>query len=1224
MDRRRVNGGRDAVPAGFGRARKKTIQIYEEKMNRAIQPSKALLCVVLALMASTSLGAQKSVTPSRIVESIDDTRTVTLKGNIHPLARAANDQGAVADSQPMTRMLLLLQRSAAQDLALKQLIDAQQTKGTASFHNWLTPSQFGTQFGPSDSDVQAVTDWLTRQGFQVSKVAQGKTAIEFSGNAGQVRNAFHTEIHKFNVNGKVHLANVSDPSIPAALSSVVGGVMALHNFPKHSYVRSSGQYRRYKGSSQVQPLFTFGNPANFGVGPGDFAKIYNIPSTATGAGQSIAVIAQTNINTDDVVAFRSMFGLPAFSSVCTSNLPPTCQFSVIVNGVDPGIQGPDTTDDEQEADLDTEWSGAIAPAANIYLIVSQSTQSNASDSTNPQVSQGVDLSALFAVDNNVAPIITDSYGSCEALLLTAGNQFYNSLWAQAAAQGITVAVAAGDSGSAGCDPSLDPDAATQGVAVSGIASTPYNVAVGGTDFDPTTTNNATYWNLTSDTVTSALKYIPETTWDNSACAIAYPAACAGVDTSGYGADLTAGSGGPSNCIYGTVNSNTGDVSCGKTGGAYGYAKPAFQNGITPADTTRDLPDVSFFASNGGPISGGANVAYVMCQSDTNPQNSATPTNATCSLSTPYTDFSLVGGTSVATPAFAAVMALVNQSNGGQRQGNANYVLYNLATLDSNYTTSNCLSSIGQTPAAACVFYDVTKGNNSVACDAGTSNCSNPGSSGYGVIYCTTATGPACPAVDNGTPAFNAGPKYDLATGLGSINVGNLLTKWTTALRTATTTAVTSTTGGSPTGSNFSATVTVSPSSATGNVSVIALDSSGNVLGTIGTDSNGNPFALSGGTVAVTTTLLPVGTTSVEATYGGNATYASSTSSAKALAGAVSGAGFTAQITVYLVPYNTPNSTPGTPTTIKQNFAYGTPYILSIVVTRKSDGDSCAFSYPNTKPNSPTIPCPTGTITLLDNGNPLNDFLNNGTATNVTKLNNLGIAEDQPIGLSGTVNGTSPGVHNITAVYSGDGNYAAGAVSNTLNITIQQVPTTVQVATSQGIISPGQSIQIQALVGPTTYSNGDAPCGGASTGTVAFTSNGTVLTGTVTYTAIPGQTNASGAACTATITTSVSSLYPPPGNRPGNPWSPLAPIVSALLSLILFALGLRLIPQTRHRAYAFVGLLAIALLVGVVAGCGGGSGGGGGGGGGSTRTIGATYSGDANYTKSVGTTTITVQ
>jgi len=1173
-------------------------------MNRAIPLWRAVLCGVLlsANGAGVWAQAQKFVAPSRVVETVDDTKTVTLSGNVHPLARTAYDQGALPDSQPMTRMLLLLQRSSAQEQSLRQLIDAQQTKNSGNYHAWLTPEQFGQQFGPADSDVQAVTDWLTRSGFQVANVAKGKGVIEFSGNVGQVRSAFHTQVHKFVVNGEEHFANVSDPAIPAALAPVVAGVAALHNFQKYPSIVKSGTYRRYKGSNQLQPLFTFGNPALYAVGPGDFAKIYNIPPTATGTGQSIAVIAQTNINTQDVVNFRSMFGLPAYSSVCTSALPPTCQFSVIVNGPDPGIVGPGTaTDDEIESDLDSQWAGAIAPGANLNLIVSESTLSNPT-----QVSQGVDLSALYAVDNNISPVISDSYGNCEAALGTAGNQFYNSLWQQAAAQGITVAVAAGDDGSAGCDPiqSIDPDAATQGIAVNGLASTPYNVAVGGTDFDPSTTANATYWNTTSDTVNSALGYIPEITWDNSNCAQIYPAPCSAIDTSSYAADITGGSGGPSNCITSTTN-NSGVTTCTKTNNVYGYPKPSYQAALTPADSVRDIPDVSFFASNGGPLANGTDVTYVICQSDTNPQGSTTPTGASCNLNTPYADFTLVGGTSASTPAFAAVMALVNQST-GQRQGNANYVLYNLASSDSNYTGGACVTSNGTTPQlpnAACVFHDINKGNNTMACDSGTANCSNQtafGSGQFGVLVCNTATNsntPAwqtCPLADNGVPAFQSSTKYDLATGLGSINVGNLLTKWTSAIRTATTTNITPASSGSPSGSKFTATVTVSPAPPSGEaVSLVALGSGGAVLGSYG------PFSLSAGSASVSTNLLPPGTTHVQGSYGGDATLAASTSSSVALSGTVAGANLPSTLTVYFVSLSTGGISTGA-----QNFAYGsTGYILRIVVTGSNSSAGCSFAYPNTKP---AIPCPTGTVSLFDNGTPLNDFLNNGTQTNVGALNNQGFAEDQPINVNG-------GTHKITATYSGDGNYAATSNSNSLSITITQVATQTAVASSLSSITSGSSVVLTAVV--STTSGGNPP-----TGSVTFNSSTGGSLGAPTCVGTPASGN-TGAYCTAILTTTISALYPPPTGDPGAPNFPRIPTLIALLSLILFALGMRWIPQTRRRAYAYLGLIAIALMVGVVAGCGGGSGGGGGAG---TRTITAAYPGDANYTKSSGTVTITVQ
>src|SRR5882757_4538468 len=294
----------------------------------------------LALVATPAVHAQTRPVPSRVTAQVDDTRTVQLKGNIHPMARPEFDRGAVADSQPMTRMLLMLQRSAEQETVLQQLMDAQQTKGSSNYHAWLTPEQFGKQFGSSDADVQAVTDWLTRQGFQVSKVAAGRGAIEFSGNVAQVRNAFHTEIHKFAVNGGEHIANVSEPAIPAALAPVVKGVAALNTFPREAHLHNRGVYRWQRDTGQIKPLFTFGNnPANFAMAPADFAKIYNIPAGADGTGQTIAVIGQSNINAQDVIDFRNLFGLP--QNFTQAN-------NIIVNGPDPGL----VAGDEAESDLD--------------------------------------------------------------------------------------------------------------------------------------------------------------------------------------------------------------------------------------------------------------------------------------------------------------------------------------------------------------------------------------------------------------------------------------------------------------------------------------------------------------------------------------------------------------------------------------------------------------------------------------------------------------------------------------------------------------------------------------------------------------------------------------------------------------------------------------------------------------------------------------------------------
>jgi len=1105
-----------------------------------------LCAAVLVFVAAPNAKAQSAAVRSRVVSAVDDTQTVRLQGNVHPLARPVNDQGALSDSQPMTRMLLLLQRSTEQEMALRQLMDAQQTKGSGSYHAWLTPEQFGKQYGPSDADVQAVTDWLTKQGFQVSKVAAGRTVIEFSGNVGQVWNAFHTEIHRYVMDGEEHFANASDPAIPASLVPVVAGVVALHNFPRQAHLKNKGLYRRNKETGELKPLFTFGSPAKFAVGPADWEKIYNLTvgTGMDGAGETIAVIGQSNINVQDVTAFRHMFGID-------TNYPAN-NVTVMVNGPDPGL----VPGDEGESDLDVEWAGAIAPNAHILLVTTQTT------GTNPtQVSQGVDLSALYAVDNNLAPVISESYGNCETFLGTSGNQFYNQLWEQAAAQGITVVVSSGDNGSAGCDPNpqVDPNAATQGLAVSGIASTPFNVSLGGTDFDPTTlptTPPNQYWGASNNVSQgSALMYIPETTWDDSACALNYPTPCTSVDKTGN--DISAASGGSSAVYTGTL-------------------KPAWQVGF--GDTNRDLPDVSFFSSNGH-----NGVSIVVCQSDVN------PSGASCNLSSPFQDFSLVGGTSAATPVFAAVMALVNQVT-NNRQGNANYVLYGLAALDPNYKAGNCNASVGHTPTLGCVFNDVTKGNNSVACDHGTSNCSNGSGSGFGIL------------VSGNNPAYLAGTGYDLATGLGSVNVTNLLTKWSSVTRATTTTALTSPSGGTPSGTAFTATVAVTPSTATGDVSLIALDNSTppKVLGAFGPFTLGSGGAPAG-SVTVSTNLLPPGTANVEGSYGGDATHAASTSVAVALSGPVAGANQPSTLTVYYVGFDA-NGNPLTPTTNSQNFVYGSGngYFLKIVVA--GPNGSCSFSAPNTKP---AFPCPTGTIKLFDNGNPLNDFLQSASASNQASLNNQGFAEDQPINVS-------VGTHNITATYSGDKNYAAANSTNPLTLMVTQATTTTTVMSSLTSITRGTSVTLTATVGTTSFGVGP-------TGSVQFSNGGTNLgSSTCTPTAASGTT---GAFCTATLTTAISVLSPP-GGGPGPRGKPVIPWFVALASAVLFALGRRWMPAGRRRAYVYAGLIAFALLAAGIAGCGGGGSGSSGTGPG-PRTINAVYPGDTNYKPSNGSVTITV-
>ena len=283
---------------------------------------------------------------------------------------------------------------------------------------------------------------------------------------------------------QMHFANASDPAIPTALAPVVAGIVSLNDFPIQSHLHRLGTFQKSLKTGETRPLFTFpgcGGGNCYGVGPADFAKIYNSQPLLSGSpkidgtGQGIAIVGESNIKVQDVSDFRTMFGLTP-QNFSASN--------VIVNGEDPGI-----TDSEDESDLDVQWSGAVAPGARIDFVTSASTE------TTP----GINLSALYIVDHNLDAVMSESFGGCEKSIGTTFNQFFNALWEQASAQGITVVVATGDNGSAGCDNFNTAQTATQGLAVSGFASTPFNVAVGGTDFDQAN-RISTYWNTvpTSD------------------------------------------------------------------------------------------------------------------------------------------------------------------------------------------------------------------------------------------------------------------------------------------------------------------------------------------------------------------------------------------------------------------------------------------------------------------------------------------------------------------------------------------------------------------------------------------------------------------------------------------------------------------------------------------------------------------------------------------------------
>jgi len=680
---------------------------------------------------------------AQITQSIDESQLITLHGNTHPKAKAENDRGPVDDSFQMEHLVLQLKRSPEQEQALQQFIEELHTATSPNFHRWLTPQEFGDRFGLAQSDLDTVVRWLESHGLTVNVVYPSGTVIDFSGTARQVRNAFRTQIHNLELRGEKHISNMSDPEIPAALAPVVSGIVSLNDF------RPRVMHKLRK--PQANFTFDSSGPA-YAVVPGDLATIYNLNplfrAGYSGQGQTIVLIEDTDVfSPADWNSFRSAFALDGYTSSSFTSVHPAP-----VSGADncgaPGIIAPN----DAEAILDAEWASAAAPSAAIQMASCADTATT--------------FGGLIAIQNLLnasgqpPAIMSISYGQCETVNGAAANAAYNATYQQAVVEGISIFVAAGDSGAAGCDNSVSE--ATHGIAVNAFASTPYNVAVGGTDFSDTYSGtNATYWSPTNTSkFASALSYIPEIPWNDS-CAGALISSYAGFSPT-YGPSslcndpffglllqtTVAGGGGPSECATGT--SASGEV---VNGSCQGWPKPSWQSVLgNPNDGVRDTPDVSLFAADG--LWGHY---YVFCWSDT--------ANGGAACTGDPSSWSGAGGTSFSSPILAGVQALINQRT-GTRQGNPNPVYYQLAANQYGTTGgTGCNSSSGNGVSAACVFYDVTLGDMDVNC-GGNVDC-------YQGVLSTS--------VASFLPAYGTTTGWDFATGIGTVNVTNLVNNWPPAV-----------------------------------------------------------------------------------------------------------------------------------------------------------------------------------------------------------------------------------------------------------------------------------------------------------------------------------------------------------------------------------------------------------------------------------------------------------
>jgi trimeric autotransporter adhesin len=1034
-----------------------------------------VLIAGIGISSILPLAAQSSppLAVTRVTGPVDENSRVVLAGNIHPLARRQFDQGDAPASTATGGIWLVLQRSPAQQRALTQYLADVQNPHSARYRQWLTPAQYGAAFGLTDSDLQSVQGWLTSHGFTINKVPAARNAIQFSGSFGQVESAFHTGMHTYAVNGARHYANATDPQIPAALAPVIAGVASLNDFHPASLAKMGARGHFNSSTHRIQPDFTLfsGSTPLLFVDPADAATIYDTPnatlntnykgSTLDGTGVNIGIAGDSNIVMQDEINYRVGF---LNETAASANTP-----TVIVDGADPLVNG-----DEGEALLDTEVSGGIAPQAKVYLYTSADSD----------LASGLSNAIMRAIDDNTVSILNISFGECEQDLGSAGDAQLTEAEEQAAAQGISVTAAAGDSGSAGCDADNE-EQATQGFGVNGFASTPYAIAAGGTDFDVLANNFTQYvedssgGKLTDGTPPywgTALSYIPEEPWNDST---QDNGDLSGNSTllNGGDTDIVAGGGGVSSCATSTGTACTA-----------GYAKPAFQTSLTPTDGVRDVPDVAFLAGNG--LYG---AVWLVCADHNQPGAGSDTQVSDCATTdgqfTSQSTFSGYGGTSAAAPVLAGMLALVEQKT-GSRLGQADTVLYQLAS--SHYAT---------------VFHDVTTGNNSVVCASGSPDC----------------------GTNNFMTGYNAGTGYDYASGLGSVDAAQMVNLWSSVALTSTSTAFSINGSTSPVnvthGTTLTFTTGVTPTTATGAVAVV--DTANETAGgtQVGPQNDGQiAIPLTAGTGSTQYNGLPGGSYSVYARYGGDTNDAASTST-PAIQVTVSPEASTAGLTVNAYSGAYTASVGNAQISNLGSVPYGSYIFLDAQIYGKAEGAS-------------TQGLATGSVKLTDGSTVLAPALA-VTSGNQVSYQTPSTAYPAAFAL---------GQHSIVAAYAGDPSYNASIsaavpftvvkdattifvapTKTSINSQVSDVIDVVVNTTSVGS-EPTGTLTLTAngnTLGTLTggYLAGESSTTGADAIVGLFTVNGSALaagnnTLTATYS---GDGNYTGSTGTATVTVAESAF-----------------------------------------------------------------------------------------------------
>jgi subtilase family serine protease len=652
------------------------------------------LAVTLLFFFSPARSIDQTASQDRIPGNLKSAERLPLPGSVHPLAASHVDRGRSDPSRLLASASLVFRLSPLQQSALDRLLQQQQDPSSPLYHRWISSEEYGRRFGLSDNDLATVSSWLASQGLKVESVSPSRTEIFFTGSVRVIENAFQTEIHEYSSHGERHFANAVPLSLPSALAAEVLGVRGLSNFPPRSHLNPA-------------PRFTSSLSGNHFLIPGDFATIYNLAPLyqqgLDGSGQKIAVVGQTAINLSDIRAFRTASGL-------AQNDPST----ILVPGTGASTS---CSGDVTEADLDIEWSGAVAKNASIiYVYTGLGTGSGLTCKTRTKNA----FDALFYAINHtplIAPVISVSYGNCEKLIGSSNAKIFQQWAKQANSQGQSLVAAAGDDGAADCDSSTA--SATQGLAVDVPASIPEVTGVGGTEFtgDPAAVVPAgsgcapatTFWgqSCSPGSGASALSYIPETSWNDGV----------------IGGTFSSGGGGASNA-------------------AAFFAKPSWQTGPgVPSDGSRDVPDLALNASS-------SHDPYLICSQG----------GCVSGFRDSSNNLTAVGGTSAGAPTFAGVIAIINQATQTSGQGNVNPILYSLAV---------------SSPSA---FHDIQSGNNKVPCTTGTPNCPSGGTIGFtaGANYDQVAGLGTLDAFNLVTawPGFISTPGYTVTAAPASLTIPN--------------------------------------------------------------------------------------------------------------------------------------------------------------------------------------------------------------------------------------------------------------------------------------------------------------------------------------------------------------------------------------------------------------------------------------------------------------------